>query len=382
MRVTFTHLNITTKRHGSIEMSCYLNNSKGFTLAELITSIAIIGILAAVGIQQYSQYKVRGYDAHSKQALHDMNLTCNAFWSMEDTSDECDLEKSKEYGFVQHPNVVANLPSSMLDTFCASAKHNSSPNTYSMDSAALISEGKGCKNQKSTAEMTKVEQVSQIFNSNCALLQETVKLCSSQNTPISHVDDDGREWEMDCPVTDPRKAKEYYEKLIGNSAINGANNPYYNPDRSTRGWVYPPGGSPYWDEGDYNPFEKVCCYELEDHNLNAPPSRNMGRRRFYENKYSGMCGLGPKSNSNYNRSFNNKSSWYQGGPTNKSPNIRMICNMGQEEGDTLFRACDLNLRTGDSGVEDFSYDLNSNKWKNRSACEQSMEDFLTRNNGC
>ena len=127
-----------------IKMCCYLNNSKGFTLAELITSIAIIGILAAVGIQQYSQYKVRGYDAHSKQALHDMNLTCKAYWTENGTSDECDLGKSKEYGFVQHPNVVANLPSSMLDTFCASAKHNSSPNTYSMDSAALISEGKGC----------------------------------------------------------------------------------------------------------------------------------------------------------------------------------------------------------------------------------------------
>jgi hypothetical protein len=55
----------------------------------------------------------------------------------------CDLPKIKEvtYGFNQNTDVVATLPSSPLDNFCASAKHNSSPNTYSIDSAALISSG-------------------------------------------------------------------------------------------------------------------------------------------------------------------------------------------------------------------------------------------------
>jgi len=236
-----------------------------------------------------------------------------------------------------------------------------------------------CKNQTPTVEMTKWEQVSQKFDSNCALIQETAKLCSVQNTPISHVDDEGNEWEMDCPVTDPRKAKNYYKKLIGNNAINGGSNsnPYYQPVRNGR-WE----SGVFVTEPDYNPFEKVCCYELEYHNLNAPPSRNMGTARLHENKYSGMCGIGPKANSNSNRSFNNKSQWYQGGPNNKTPHIRMICIMGQEEGETNFRACDLNIRTGKSGIEDFSYDLNRDKWKDRSACEDMMDDFLKKNNGC
>jgi hypothetical protein len=58
----------------------------------------------------------------------------------------CDLPKIKEvtYGFNQNADVVATLPPSPLDNFCASAKHNSSPNTYSIDSAALISTGSGC----------------------------------------------------------------------------------------------------------------------------------------------------------------------------------------------------------------------------------------------
>ena len=106
MRVNSTQLNIETTQVGSVELSSHLNNSKGFTLVELIISIAVIGILAAIVIPQYTQYKVRAYDAHSKQALHDMNLTCNAFWSMEDTSGECDLAKAKGFGFVQNSEKV------------------------------------------------------------------------------------------------------------------------------------------------------------------------------------------------------------------------------------------------------------------------------------
>ena len=77
-----------------------------------------------------------------------MALLCNAYWIDNDCSEACSLPKilAAAYGFNQNSDLDVTLPSasSQCSNFCASAKSNSSPNTYSIDSAALISSGTSC----------------------------------------------------------------------------------------------------------------------------------------------------------------------------------------------------------------------------------------------
>ena len=110
------------------------DSESGFTLIELLIVIAIIGILAAIAIPQFSQYKTRSYDSDAKANLHNIYIACKAYWGTEGSGNDCSLTvaKSTAYGYIQSANI--SVTSAGIDwSYAASARNVNSNSSFSID---------------------------------------------------------------------------------------------------------------------------------------------------------------------------------------------------------------------------------------------------------